>query len=227
MATSAQLRKIQAGQKNIFNKSAKSQEKPVKRASEDIISKLIKKGEAVEYVEKILKTDFKKFCRNQQSIGTNISNKKSCIRPDGGFILLTHKNMRFIILASEAKKQGTNKERQSEGKKKQSQGNAVERAVKNYEEICLLTDGYEITPYSIFIYGCDFEIGSSIRDRITSMTRMRKFNKIYLQDLKVKDDGFRKSASVFVRECEWDYKTIYSVNMRIATRSIEHIKQRF
>ena len=57
---------------------------------------------------------------------------KATIKPDGGFLFCTNKKgEKRLILVSEVKRQGTNDERAKEGKKKQAQGNAIERLGKN------------------------------------------------------------------------------------------------
>lgn len=122
------------------------------------------------------------------------------IRPDGGLTyLLSKNNNKYLIGVFEEKVQGTNDKREQEGKKKQAQGNAIERAYKNIREIENFQINEDIMPYVIFASGCDLEDeDSSIRDRITAMTNHSAFNKLYIQNEK-NINGFPiKRTSVFI-----------------------------
>ena len=61
------------------------------------------------------------------------SNPNSHIAPDGGVVLCNC----IPVLITEAKKQGTNTKRMQEGKKRQSRGNAIERAHRLGKKVVL------------------------------------------------------------------------------------------
>jgi len=227
MSNSEKLRETQTGQCNIFNTCARNQENPVREASYKIVNDLRATfGEnAIGFDKEIKKVDLKKYSVNPDLFGSNFEKKTSAIKPDSGIIFYRINEIKFILLASEAKKQGTNDIRIAEGKKKQAQGNAIERAFKNFSEICVLSDGYGITPYSLFCSGCDFEVGSSIRDRLSSMTRHMNYNEIYLKDLSYGD--YRKRGSVFVRKDKWTLEEIFNINRRIAFLAAAHLLDKF
>lgn len=140
------------------------------------------------------------------------SNSRSSIRPDGGILYMDG----HPILSTEAKKQGTNNEREKNGKKKQAMGNAIERAHKNWNEIKNLYSPYLFTSYLLFGYGCDFVEGSSIPDRLSAMTEYDTFNTLHIKDeiIKKNINGIqlverRKKASVFLREQPFEEMFIY------------------
>ena len=154
----------------------------------------------------------------QKNISGNInskyqpSNPKSSIRPDGGVLFMDG----IPILSIEAKKQGTNSEREKGGKKKQAMGNAIERAHKNYNEIKNMQDKYLFTSYLLFAYGCDFVNGSSIIDRLSAMTYYDSFNTLHIKD-EITEKNIngeqlrerRKKASVFLQEQPFEETFIY------------------
>src|ERR1039458_1778773 len=94
-------------------------------------------------------------------------NPRSYMNPDGGILSVVDKEGNaYPILISEVKNQGTNDKRKEEGLPPQSQGNAIERLAKNLIgfRTVMLAEG--IMPFVCFGYGCDFESGSSILDRV-------------------------------------------------------------
>ena len=92
---------------------------------------------------------------------------ESCsIRPDGGLFYLTCAKGTFCFLVVEDKYQGTNDNLYAEGKNRQSTGNAIERAFKNINASWNLFKDLHISPYVIFVAGCDFHHSESIIHRI-------------------------------------------------------------
>ena len=170
---------------------------------------------------------------SQSAISSNInpdytpSNKKSSIRPDGGVLFMND----IPILSTEAKKQGTNNQRKKDGKCKQAMGNAIERAHKNYNEIKNLQDPYLFTSYLLFGYGCDFQEGSSIVDRLSAMTYYDRFNTLHIKDeiIEKSINGInicerRKKASVFIQEEPFEESFIYNKSMEAIEIVISMIK---
>ena len=106
---------------------------------------------------------------------------KASMRPDGGILSLQRNDGKaYPILITEVKTQGTNDIRASEGKKKQSRGNAIERLGKNVIgfRTAMITEG--IFPFICFGDGCDFEDQSSILDRVTTIAMFGCLNQINL-----------------------------------------------
>lgn len=92
--------------------------------------------------------------------------EKCSIRPDGGLFYLTCAKGTFCFLVVEDKYQGTNDNLYAEGKNRQSTGNAIERAFKNINASWNLFKDLHISPYIIFVAGCDFHHSESIIHRI-------------------------------------------------------------
>ena len=145
----------------------------------DIDSKYIKQLHGISYAFKI----------NPNYIP---SSKKSFISPDGGIVLANG----IPVLITEAKKQGTNDKREAEGKCKQASGNAIERACKNFNVLKDYMSTFDVNyfPYLVFGYGCDFKEGSTIIDRLASMTRYQPYNQFL-----IKNDGYHQRASIFIQ----------------------------
>ena len=103
------------------------------------------------------------------------------MRPDGGILSLQRNDGKtYPILITEVKNQGTNDIRAREGKPKQSKGNAIERLGKNVIgfRTAMITEG--IFPFICFGDGCDFEDGSYILDRVTTIAMFGRLNQINL-----------------------------------------------
>tara|TARA_B100001175_G_scaffold286640_1_gene268501 strand:- start:82 stop:762 length:681 start_codon:yes stop_codon:yes gene_type:complete len=142
--------------------------------------------------------------------------KGSGVKPDGGILFAVIGGFKYPILVSEAKKQGTNDVRMSEGKKKQGKGNAIERAFKNWAEFQIYFENYGYFPYVIFAYGCDFEDGSSINDRMDAMTRYKPRNKEYIFHPK-------QLATIYVQEKPFTNEEIFDRIKNICTQVIDNI----
>lgn len=94
--------------------------------------------------------DIEKYCERAFNINYDYSKRK--LAPDGGIIWMDDK---YPILISEMKRQGTNNEREKEGKNKQAVGNAIERLGKNLIGFKNLFENDEIFPFICFCWGCD------------------------------------------------------------------------
>jgi len=109
------------------------------------------------------------------------------------------------------------------GLKKQAMGNAIERAHKNYNEIKNLFDPYPYTGYILFGYGCDFQQGSSIIDRLNAMTYYDTFNTLHIKDTIIEKKIYglnlierHKKASVFLQVAPFTYQFLYQKTMEAA-----------
>ena len=141
MAKSAQLRanKKQHVPKNTLSKG---DDKNVAEAMGRVIKYLNERfdlvglGYKLSYVDRIRLSELIDLIRSydKRAEFTKLTKEDSFIKPDGGLLILSKsKDAKFkrIVLAVEMKRQGTNDLREKEGKKKQSQGNAIERLGKN------------------------------------------------------------------------------------------------
>ena len=123
----------------------------------------------------------------------------------------------YPILISEVKNQGTNDLRRKEGLPRQARGNAIERLGKNVIGLRAALMRENIFPFVCFGYGCDFEEGSSILDRVSTMAMFGTLNKIYLHN---EEGGKFNRGSFYFREEEWTVNEMFDVMREIADRAV-------
>lgn len=161
-----------------------------------------------------LRVDFPDVEFYEPSPGTYMS-------PDGGILSIQSKDGVFHpILISEVKNQGTNHLRLAEGKAKQAKGNAIERLGKNVIGFRTAMLSESIVPFVCFGYGVDFEVGSSILDRVATIAMFGKLNEVNVVNLG--DGGRFNRGSFFFREEEWTIDEMATVMTDIATRSVHY-----
>ena len=144
----------------------------------------------------------------------------SSIRPDGGILCvegMTGDEPRYPILIAEVKNQGTNDQRVRAGLPKQAKGNAIERLGKNLIGLRAALLRESIFPFVCFGYGCDFEHGSSILDRVTTMAMFGKLNTTYLHN---EQDGRFNRGSFYFKEQKWSVEEMADIMSDIAERSV-------
>jgi len=186
MSNSERLRQTAAslgGGRGIFNEDALGHEVGLQESVSKLIPILQEEYPSVEFFWKKKITKREIATKVNPKVPYNPEVEKSFVSPDGGVLFVKYKGEEYHILISEAKKQGTNVIRLDEGLKKQSKGNAIERAFKNIDEFKLYCEDLDYFPYVIFACGCDFESGSSILDRLDAMTRYEPRNVNYVADL--------------------------------------------
>ena len=146
------------------------------------------------------------------------------IKPDGGIIWLKKKadiNYKKPVLISEIKRQGTNDQRKKEGKKRQAQGNAIERLGKNLTGIKTMFNHLNITPFVCFGWGCDFKEGSSILARVFMLNEFYDLNKTHV----MKKDGNADTndyspVSMYFRVQQWTTKEMFDILKEVAETSV-------
>lgn len=107
--------------------------------------------------------------------------ESSSMRPDGGILsVVGNSGKSHPILIAEKKNQGTNDLRATEGKLKQSKGNAIERLGKNVIGFRTAMKGESIFPFVCFGDGCDFDESSSILDRVVTIAQFGRLNHEHL-----------------------------------------------
>ena len=142
------------------------------------------------------------------------------ILPDAGILSIESNRedaLTYPILIAEVKNQGTNDQREREGKARQSRGNAIERLGKNLIGLRTALMRESIFPFVCFGYGCDFEDGSSILDRVSMMAMFGRLNETYLHN---EEGGKFNRGSFYFREERWSVDEMADVMKDIAERSI-------
>lgn len=193
------------GGRSMFNKEAKLLENQLSSATARVLTFLKQKYGNNFVYEKSLPKEL-----IAQKIVENYvphSNKPK-VSPDGGIIYYISDGMKYPILISEAKKQGTS----LVGAK----GNAIERAYKNFEEFRIFCDDLNYFPYVIFIYGTDFVDGSYINDRLDAMTRYLPRNEEYIFHEK-------KLATIYVDPNGFSEDETYERLLSVAEKIIHRI----
>ena len=132
--------------------------------------------------------------------------------------LVSKDDERFPILIAEVKNQGTNDRRAREGLPPQARGNAIERLGKNVIGLRAALRPESIFPFVCFGYGCDFQTGSSILDRVTMIAMFGKLGQIYLHD--EGPHGLFDRGSFYFREEPWTVREMADVMFDIAERSV-------
>jgi len=152
------------------------------------------------------------------------------IMPDGGVIWLIKKDnseYRRLLLVSEVKKQGTNKERMQEGKARQAQGNAIERLGKNLIGIRAALNHEPLTPFVCFGWGCDFEDpydrDSFVMSKVSMMNEFYPLNRPYVFKRDGSADRNRFApVSMYFREPEWKREEMFTILKEVAETSLRY-----
>lgn len=157
--------------------------------------------------------------------------------PDGGILWLTNKKnptLRFPILVSEMKTQGTNEGRKAYGLNAQQAGNAIERLGKYSMAFRSMYEYDDILPFVVFASGCDFKFDSKNKpmDNISRTQGgkfvemnggMAPFNKIYTS----KNMPRRRRMlpnTVMVREDYFNVSEMIDVLKVVALDSLKYFK---
>jgi len=148
------------------------------------------------------------------------------IVPDGGVLYLEKKDGTFKkpILISEVKRQGTNKQRLREGKKRQATGNAIERLGKNLTGIKAMMNHEKITPFICFGWGCDFAPEEkTVLSKVFMLNEFYSLNKTYV----FKKDGdsnynFFSPVSMYFREEVWTVDEMFQIMKEIAETALRY-----
>ena len=225
MSTSDQLRK-NVSQHSPKNTLSKGDDKKIAEVMARLVEhlnerfKLDSLGYYLEYVPSIKLSELIGIIKSydKRAEFSPLTKEDSFIKPDGGILLLRKKddsNYRRVSLAVEMKRQGTNDKRLAEGKKKQAQGNAIERLGKNLIGFRATLQYEKITPFVCFGWGVDFADGSSIRDRIITMNEFYPLNRVFVH----KRESY-SPVSMFFREREWEKEELFEVMKEISEASI-------
>ncbi len=152
------------------------------------------------------------------------------IKPDGGVIWLLKEgddDYRRLVLVSEIKKQGTNKERLAEGRPRQAQGNAIERLGKNLIGIRAAMNHEDLTPFVCFGWGCDFvedyDKSSFVMSKVSMMNEFYPLNRTHVFKKDGSSDRNRFApVSMYFREPEWKREEMFDILKEVAETSLRY-----
>jgi type II restriction enzyme len=144
---------------------------------------------------------------------------KSFMRPDGGVLSIVSKNnVKYPILITEVKNQGTNDILIAQGKPKQSKGNAIERLGKNVIGFRTVLMHESIFPFVCFGDGCDFYPGSTILDRVIIISMFGELNRIRVHN--EGPNGIFNRGSFYFREEKWTTDEMFAIMKDVAEKSV-------
>jgi type II restriction enzyme len=219
VARKADLRRLRAG--TVINLTSTQQESKLGQALKGVISRIEKQFDLALQHDKTwpLREIVDSLSTEFPDVPFSDVMDNTYMAPDGGILSMVDQNAtKRAILITEVKNQGTNDQRKKEGLKKQARGNAIERLGKNVIGLrtAMLTEG--ITPFLCFGYGCDFEEGSSILDRVITIAMFGPLNEVAVADLG--EGGLFNRGSFFFREREWSEDEMEDVMFEVAKRSV-------
>lgn len=236
MAKSEELR-LNVSQHQPKNNQSKVDDKRIHSAMKKCISYLRDRlgnyldGYILQFDTKISYSDLIKIIRDGRTRNEfDFTFQNRTIKPDGGIIYLKKeddKEYLKIVLVSEVKKQGTNDLRAKEGKKKQAQGNAIERLGKNLIGIRAALNHHPITPFVCFGHGCDFtyDYGADdfVMSKISMMNEFYKLNRTYV----FKQDGSSERnhyspVSMYFKEEEWTEDEMFLILKEIGETALRY-----
>lgn len=220
MAKKNQLREIRNN--TVINLKSKREDKQCQKVIMEIIPEIEKEfGVHLEWQKKLMLIDIIDDLRKSYpKVGfSNPEKDTSFMTPDGGITYMKDKDGKlYPILIAEVKNQGTNDARALEGKKKQAQGNAVERLGKNVIGFRTYMLSESIFPFVCFGDGCDFAPGSSILDRVLTVAMFGEMNVDHTTN--EGPNGIFNRGSYYFREPYWTAGEMKSVMKEIARKSV-------
>jgi type II restriction enzyme len=221
MAKSDQLRVLRAG--TVINVTSKAQEERIAQALRQVVKQLQETWPiALEHKWRWKLCDIVAHLEKHfPDVDFHCHSEKNFLKPDGGVLtMVANNNERFAILIPEVKSQGTNLKRIREGKPKQSMGNAIERLGKNVIGLRAALRNEAIFPFVCFGDGCDFEPGSYILDRVSTIAIFGHINETYLHALG--PHGIFDRGSFYFRPDPWTLEEMREIMFDIAKRSVQY-----
>ncbi len=220
MATSEQLRKMHADMQ--LNQTSKSEDKQIASVVRKVCEEIIKEFNIkITWEKAISLTDVVRTLRKSYpSVGfADPEVQRSFMSPDGGIVyLVSTSGEKYPILISEVKNQGTNDLRKAAGLRRQAKGNAIERLGKNVIGLRAYMLSESIFPFVCFGDGCDFEKGSSILDRVLTISMFGELNADHTAN--EGPNGCFNRGSYYFRYEHWTQKEMYDILLDVARRSV-------
>ena len=219
MANKKQLRNQRTG--TIINATSKKMEKNVMVALQQTIEYVVEKFSVkLDHISDLYLKDLViELQERYHDVDFSYKFGSSSMRPDGGILSIISKdNIKYPILITEVKNQGTNDLRAKEGLKKQAKGNAIERLGKNVIGFRTALLHESIFPFVCFGDGCDFASDSSILDRVITISMFGELNKIRVHN--EGSNGIFNRGSFYFREKKWSVKEMVIIMNDIAEKSV-------
>ena len=168
------------------NSLSKYDDAKAKDAANEIIKILTEMfpNHTFEIKTKLMFNQIEKYTRRTFNIDYDYSRRG--LQPDGGIIWMDDT---FPILISEMKRQGTNNEREKEGKGRQAVGNAIERLGKNLKGFDCLYENDDILPFICFCWGCDVVDGTFL-GKLYTLNSYNELNIIYDTPINARNKPF-------------------------------------
>ena len=143
------------------------------------------------------------------------------MRPDGGILsVVAGDGKAHPILITEVKNQGTNDLRQTEGKAKQSKGNAIERLGKNVIGFRTALMAEAIVPIPLLRLWLRLRRRQFHSGPVTTIAMFGPLNEINVVNRG--EGGAFNRGSFFFREAEWSEAEMEDVMYEIANRAIHY-----
>jgi len=227
MSHTEQLSRQRKG--TVINQSAKDQDPQLRRCMLKVARKLERDYGLHGVIEHKTKLDDLEVIQKlKKSVSYDLfesTNTRTHIRPDGGFLYISHNDENFYLATCEAKKQGTNDKRLAEGKEIQARGNAIERLFKNINCFSNVVAEENIFPFAAFCIGDDGCEDSTIPNRLVQGNHFAPNNEIHCVKVR-KGNSIVPLASIFWKESYTD-KFIYNTMYTIAERSLLYYFEKY
>ena len=221
MAKKEQLRALRSG--TVINNNSSKMEKELTSALKNCVDVVLSRYEvSLEHITQIHLSEITKTLKQADpTVKYSFHKDTSTLKPDGGLLFLkAHDGRKYPILISEAKRQGTNDDREKEGLKKQAKGNAIERLGKNVIGFRAMCSHEEIFPFVVFGQGIDFAPDSSILDRVSVIALFNSLNTTTIRNEGVNNNLQR--GSFYFRVEKWSVDEMSRILIQIASESIEY-----
>lgn len=170
-----------------------------------------------EVKTKLTFNQIEKYSNRKFSIDYDYSRRS--LQPDGGVIWMDDK---YPILISEMKRQGTNNEREKEGKDRQAVGNAIERLGKNLKGFDCLYENDDILPFICFCWGCDV-IDGTFLGKLYTLNSFNELNIIYDTPVKTRNKPF---TCILKPDEAFTIEEMVVVMLQVAISSIEYYENK-
>lgn len=218
MAKKLQLRQTRQG--TVINLTSKRQEQDLRLAVEEICQRLRGAFPQVKFAwqaRAMLSPLVDSLRARFPEVDFADCHSTSFMAPDGGFLSIVGRDGKaYPILISEKKNQGTNDLRLREGKRRQAQGNAIERLGKNVIGLRVMFLHETIFPFVCFGDGCDFDESLSILDRVRTIAMFGALNTLHLH----REGADFNRGTFYFRVPAWTQAEMEALAYPIAEQSI-------
>lgn len=203
----------------IKNSLSKYDDTQAKDASEEVTTILAEMfpNHTFEVKTKLTFNQIEKY--TQRTFNIDFDYSRRSLQPDGGVIWMDDK---YPILITEMKRQGTNNEREKEGKTKQAVGNAIERLGKNLKGFDCLYENDDILPFICFCWGCDVVDGTFL-GKLYTLNSFNELNVIYDTPIKTRNKPF---TCLLKKEAPFTLEEMVITMLQVAVSSIQYYENK-